>query len=96
MLPFISTALFSSTGQWLSLPSWMVKNFEIFVLNIRLSVLFIAGKMPDETTALAINEAFIKGLPPPGTADELQRTIYIGNIDPSTTSDMIMEFFEKV
>ena len=52
--------------------------------------------MPDETTALAINEAFIKGLPPPGTADELQRTVYIGNVDPSTTSDMIMEFFEKV
>ena len=32
----------------------------------------------------------------PGSGDELQRTVYVGNLDPTTTGDMIIQYFGKV
>ena len=55
-----------------------------------------AGKVPNEAAALAIADALAKGLPVPGSGDELQRTVYVGNLDPTTSSDMIIQYFGKV
>ena len=31
-----------------------------------------------------------------GIGDELQRTVYVGNVDPSCTAEMVLSFFGKV
>ena len=54
------------------------------------------GRIPDETTALTIISApGFTGLTHPSKADELARTVYIGNVNGTATPDAIMEFISQ-
>lgn len=66
-------------------------------------ILFILGHIPDEVTAMSLVTSgplpAAAGSSPLGTAipiaaaDEIQRTIYIGNLDPVVTGEQLMQFF---